>query len=51
MYFLKPVCHFFKKEKEMYPFFILQFIHIPYILLSGLMGQFGSYRWKERIVK
>ena len=51
MYFLKPVCHFFKKEKELYPFFILQFIHIPYILLSGLMGQFGSYRWKERIVK
>ncbi len=50
-YFLKPVSQFFKKEKELYPFFILQFIHIPYILISGLMGQFGTYRWKERIVK
>jgi cellulose synthase/poly-beta-1,6-N-acetylglucosamine synthase-like glycosyltransferase len=49
--FLKPVSQFFKKEKELYPFFILQFIHIPYILISGLMGQFGTYRWKERIVK
>jgi cellulose synthase/poly-beta-1,6-N-acetylglucosamine synthase-like glycosyltransferase len=51
MSFLKPVSQFFKKEKELYPFFILQFIHIPYILISGFMSQLGSYRWKERIVK
>lgn len=50
-YFLKPVSQFFKKEKELHTFFILQFIHIPYILISGLMGQFGTYSWKERTVK
>ncbi len=47
-YFLKPVSQFFKKEKELNLFYLLQFIHIPYILISGLLGQFGTYNWKER---
>lgn len=48
---LKPVSTFFKKEKELITFPILQLIHIPYIVISGLLGQFGSYKWKERTVK
>ena len=50
-YFLKPVSQFFKKEKELYTFYFLQLVHIPYILISGLLGQFGTYSWKERKVK
>lgn len=50
-YFLRPVAIFFSKKKELIPFFGLQFIHIPYILLAGLIGQLGTYTWKERQVK
>lgn len=48
---LKPVSRFFKKENELFWFPILQCIHIPYIVLSGFLGQFGTYQWKQRSVK
>ncbi len=48
---LFPVSAFFKKKKELLFFVLLQFIHIPYILYSGLKGQMGTYEWKERQVK
>lgn len=46
-----PVSQFFNKEKELVRFPILQCFHIPYVVLSGLLGQFGTYQWKERNVK
>jgi cellulose synthase/poly-beta-1,6-N-acetylglucosamine synthase-like glycosyltransferase len=50
-YFIKHVATFFKKENELFSFAPLQFIHILYILISGLLGQFGTYTWKNRTVK
>ena len=48
---LIPVSNFFRKRKELTYFFLLQFIHIPYILYAGLKGQLGTYQWKERTVR
>jgi cellulose synthase/poly-beta-1,6-N-acetylglucosamine synthase-like glycosyltransferase len=48
---LLPVSRFFKKEAELYFVYILQIIHIPYILISALLSQFGTYSWKDRQVK
>ena len=49
--FLFPVCDFFSKPKNWLRFFLFQFLHIPYILISGFLGQSGSYQWKNRQVK
>jgi hypothetical protein len=32
-------------------FIISEIIHIPYILITGLVGAFGNYFWKERKLK
>lgn len=48
---LVPVSRFFNKRKELWYFSILQLIHIPYIVLSAILSQFGSYEWKNRKVK
>ncbi len=48
---LIPVSRFFKKEQELIYVFILQIIHIPYILISAVLSQFGTYSWKDRQVK
>lgn len=48
---LFPVSQFFNKKSELVFFVFLQFIHIPYILYSGLKGQVGTYEWKERRVR
>jgi len=48
---LYPVSNFFHKKRELIYFILLQFIHIPYIIYSGLKGQMGLYEWKERQVK
>ncbi|MBL7766587.1 MAG: glycosyltransferase [Chitinophagaceae bacterium] len=48
---LYPVSQFFNKRNELPIFFILQLLHIPYIICSALMGQMGSYQWKGRQVK
>ncbi len=48
---LIPVSRFFKKEAELYYVYILQLIHIPYILISAVLSQFGTYSWKDRKVK
>jgi glycosyltransferase involved in cell wall biosynthesis len=48
---LMPVSTFFNKKKELIYFLFLQFVHIPYIIYSGLKGQMGTYEWKERQVK
>ena len=49
--FLYPVAQFFKKEKLLWYFPLAQPFHIVYTVIAGWLGKFGSYRWKERIVK
>jgi len=51
LFFLYPVAKFFNKEKMLLWFPIAQPFHIVYIILSGWLGKFGSYKWKERKVK
>lgn len=48
---LLPVSRFFNKRHELHYFYFLQFVHIPYIILSAILSQFGSYEWKDRKVK
>lgn len=40
----------FSKTKDLY-FILAQIIHIPYILISGISGLFGNYKWKGRLIK
>lgn len=49
--FLWPVARFFQKTKLLWNFFPAQFLHIPYIIVAGWLGKFGSYQWKGRKVK
>ena len=36
-------------DKKMLKYFPLtEFLHIPYILISGITGIFGNFVWKER---
>lgn len=48
--FVRSLAHFFSRKKELLFFPILQFLHIPYIVLSGFLGQAGPYQWKGRRV-
>ncbi len=48
---LVPVCKFFDKQHELIYFYILQLLHIPYIILSAVLSQIGTYQWKDRKVK
>jgi hypothetical protein len=32
-------------------FIIAELLHIPYIIISGLSGIFGNYRWKGREIE
>jgi hypothetical protein len=32
-------------------FILSELIHIPYITITGLVGAFGNYLWKERKIK
>ena len=51
LFFLYPVAKFFNKEKLLWLFPIMQPFHILYTLIAGWLGKFGSYVWKERVVK
>lgn len=51
LFFLWPVARFFQKTKLLWQFFPAQFLHIPYIIVAGWLGKFGSYEWKSRRVK
>ena len=51
LFFLYPVAKFFNKEKMLLWFPIAQPFHIAYIIVSGWLGKFGSYKWKERKVR
>jgi cellulose synthase/poly-beta-1,6-N-acetylglucosamine synthase-like glycosyltransferase len=49
--FVNAVAIFFKQQGLMKFFPFLQPLHILYIVLSGWLGSFGSYKWKSRIIK
>ena len=51
LYFLIPVAAFFKQNKLLRYFLLMQPFHIFYTVLTGLLGQKGSYEWKGRKVK
>ncbi len=50
-WFMKPVLRFFNEIDFMRSFPVLQPLHILYIVASGFLGRFGSYRWKGRKVE
>ncbi|WP_343744727.1 glycosyltransferase [Chitinophaga sp.] len=50
LYFLVPVAGFFHKTALLVWFIPGQIFHIPYIVLAGWLGKFGSYQWKGRKV-
>lgn len=49
--FVYSVASFFNKRSLLNYFFFFQPLHIVYIILSGLWGQFGKYEWKGRRVR
>ncbi|MCW3462129.1 glycosyltransferase [Chitinophaga nivalis] len=51
LYFLLPVARFFNKTELLVWFIPGQLFHIPYIVIAGWLGKFGSYQWKGRQVK
>lgn len=51
LFFVKDVAAFFQQQYLVPWLLILQPLHIVYIVVSGLFGQFGSYEWKGRKLK
>jgi glycosyltransferase involved in cell wall biosynthesis len=49
--FVDKVARFFKQENLMLFFFILQPLHILYIVAAGSMGLMGGFEWKGRKIK
>jgi cellulose synthase/poly-beta-1,6-N-acetylglucosamine synthase-like glycosyltransferase len=49
--FMVPVARFFKEEKMLWWFPIMQPFHILYTIIAGFLGKFGKYSWKGRVVK
>jgi cellulose synthase/poly-beta-1,6-N-acetylglucosamine synthase-like glycosyltransferase len=49
--FVKTVSRFFNQRHLMKYFFLLQPLHIIYTVVTGWLGKFGSYQWKDRKVK
>lgn len=49
--FIKPVSRFFRKERLLNYFILLQPLHILYTLIAGFLGQWGKYEWKGRRVR
>lgn len=49
--FVKKVADFFEQSYLLPWLFILQPLHMAYIVASGFLGQFGKYEWKGRKLK
>jgi len=49
--FMVPVARFFKEEKLLWWFPLMQPFHIAYTIVAGWLGKFGKYTWKGREVK
>ncbi len=50
LYFMIPVARFFRKSHLLGWVIPGQFFHVPYIVIAGWLGKFGSYQWKGRKV-
>ena len=46
--FLKKVLSFFHKKLNIFRFFTLQIIYSVYVVLFGVLANFGSFQWKGR---
>ena len=51
LFFVQDVARFFNQQRLVRWLFILQPLHILYIVLSGFLGQVGTYQWKGRKLK
>ncbi len=51
IFYLYPVASFFNKRNQLILFPFLQPLHILYIIIAGLLGFVGVYRWKGRSVR
>ncbi|MEO5593737.1 MAG: glycosyltransferase [Chitinophagaceae bacterium] len=51
LFFVKDVAAFFRQQYLVPWLFLLQPLHIIYIVVSGFLGQFISYEWKGRKLK
>ena len=49
--FMMPVARFFKQEKLLLWFPLMQPFHILYTVVAGWLGTVGKYQWKDRKVK
>jgi cellulose synthase/poly-beta-1,6-N-acetylglucosamine synthase-like glycosyltransferase len=49
--FIYPVAKFFNKTNELLYHFILQPLHVSYIIATGFLGMFKKYEWKGRTIK
>ncbi len=49
--FVHSIAAFFQQQRLMKFFAVLQPLHILYIIISGWLGKFGSYTWKNRKLK
>lgn len=49
--FFISLCKFFETNHFVRYFILFQPLHIGYTLVAGLLGQFGKYEWKGRMVK
>ena len=51
LFFLYPVAKFFNKQGLLFIFPLLQPFHIIYTVIVGVLGKFGTFKWKGRKVK
>ena len=51
VFFVKEVAAFFNQQYLLPYLFLLQPLHIAYIVVSGFFGPFKSYQWKGRKLK
>ena len=49
--FMVPVSRFYKAQKLLWWFPVMQPFHILYTVSAGWLGKFGKYTWKGRMVK
>ncbi len=49
--FMYAVSKFYSLQRIMIWFVLMQPFHIAYMIISGWLGKFGSYKWKGRKVK
>ncbi|HYV92265.1 MAG TPA: glycosyltransferase [Chitinophagales bacterium] len=49
--FLSQVTKFFRRQQLLWLFLPAEILHIIYIVIAGIAGNFFTVKWKERIVK